>query len=255
MAKSDNGGYPDDNNPLEENLDDYEVALGVLPDKSIDDVDKENAFVPMPDGEKLLNFHKISIMKKIEHFECWLGKRKTGYNSTTIQVTYCLPENPRCQVSDFHRLPPLDEDELIAYNEGANEEGKNKGFMASKLKNLVGHMGWEMPADNSLPAEAAKLKNWLFLSDGKTPRQIIATTETPKNPGVDKNGNPRKAYPNIRLFSYKDAPVQQTKPVRPSGGNGGKTASKSAGSAAGKQQQQSQASTAKEKIASGEFDV
>jgi hypothetical protein len=184
--------------------DGYEVSVGgVLPGRTTKDIDEKSRFNTMEDGKHVLRIKGFGGIPDQKSYDVYVGDTNYTFTGRNLRVIMCLSDDEHTTVSDFFTLPPENEEEKYAYNNGTKKpnDKRNAGFHARKLKSFLGHLGLIDPNTGEPLPEAGRLGNWKVWPDG-TPRYFTAETQL-GDEQPDKNGKPRR-FPNIVLFSYED---------------------------------------------------
>ena len=208
----------------------YEIDLGILPKKQASEIEKD-VFRQIPPGE-----HTV-IVAAVEFAGAKFGASKEEMrhpvttkvyvvrpNNTVspatifcrrVQVTFCLPGDPNCQVRDWFLLPPEAEEDKEAYERGfygtyamdaaqkfaSGESKKGQGQEANRLVHFLGRLGFSQDANGNFPPEAGKLKNWVYYPGSSAHRlvKLVVKVSKPKREGDT-------IYHNVSMCSYVYVP-------------------------------------------------
>lgn len=179
----------------------------VLPEVTVaqsgDDIERENTFKDVPPGDHLLVVKGFDGPPAEESRKAFVNGRLVSFRAAKVGVILALPDDERATVRDYFMFPPSNPAELIAYYEGTSKpDGKSPGFESKKFFHFIDRLGWPVPAGGKLPEGARKLANW----KGRT---IHATVQDGDN-YTDKNGNEKKGFNRVKLFSYRPSEATMT---------------------------------------------
>lgn len=203
------GQFDEDGNAF----DDFVIPEGVQDGKSVEAVEKEGQFKTPPLGVHELFVQKIDFKTVVDGepqttmIPVMLDGFKTSYETYQGSITFAMVADPECRVSQFFSTPPIDPQQLDAYQNGlginadGSEKGKNSaGFGWRQLKQMLGHLGFAFPESGVIPPEARRIGSWKTWPDGT--RRTVMAEIVPQ----EQNGKPHpKGYVNIKLFSFADS--------------------------------------------------
>lgn len=205
----------DDWTRTDDNPEDF-VLPGYAPSvKDADEIEKENSFRDIPEGEHVLQVLKVEVSGNTQPYRVEIDGKRAVYNSHTAKVWFCLPDDRNARISDFFVLPPLDPREAQYYQDGkavdpdgSVRKNAREGFHSEKLGHFIPRLGWPWPKGGDMPEEARPVKNWI--------NRKIKATVTKGRPYVGRDGQERQGFNQIKMFSYR--PTEETvMGIRPAG--------------------------------------
>lgn len=191
--------------------DDFEIVLPVAHIKSADEIEAESGFDEIPDGVWELEIIGFLEAPKAERKTVFVNKVRKEFDTHSVVVKFCLPDDRSKQVTDFMLLPPAEPDQWDAYFNGskkADSKGAG-GFNARKFFHFMERIGFTPIANRdgtkTLPPEAARLGNWKG-------RRVVAEiipgddyTKTRKDTETGEEIEEVKAGRNqIKPFTYRE---------------------------------------------------
>lgn len=169
-----------------------QLAVATMEMRPVEEIEAENQFHDLPPGEYLLKVTKIMGVTPKQR-TVTVGGRMAAYTSPHVVLQFGLPDQPNQTVQDSFFFPPADKLEQQAYTAGVvipdnpNAKPGKPGFEANKYQQFVQRI--------------AKDGGIRTISDfvGAT---VIARVQAGQ-PYEGRDGQMRKGYPKIQLFSYR----------------------------------------------------
>lgn len=195
------------------------VLPGYAPSvKDADDIEKENSFRDIPEGEHVLQVLKVEINDP-QPYRVEIDGKRAVYTANSVKVWFCLPDDKSARISDFFVIPPFDPKEAQYYQDGKAvdadgtvKKNAREGFHSEKFGHFISRLGWPWPKGGDMPKEAQRVGNWY----GRT----IKATVKKGRPYTGRDGQERQGFNQIQMFSYR--PTEETvMGVRPAAGGGG----------------------------------
>jgi hypothetical protein len=199
-------------------VDDFVMPNNRSIEMSPEEIVAKNTFKDIPAGERVVVLHSFVDAPKLEYHKVQLDGAPDSYESHTVRVRFCLPDDERATMEDYLRMPPGDPKQLDAYFRGVGEDKKGNyrgqgGFEASKFYAFIGALGYDYAPGKSLPAAACRIGNWKG-------RRLLVTVQAPTAWTNDK-GEEKMGRCRPKLFSYNryeggsSAPASPGAPGRP----------------------------------------
>lgn len=209
-----------------DDAEDFEIDLGVLPKKKAAEIEKDT-FRQIPPGDHTVlvasvEFAGAKFGASKEEMRAELPNkvyvvRPNGTVSPAtiflrrVQVTFCLPGDPNCQVRDWFLLPPTAVEDKEAYEKGfygtyaedaatkfaSGESKKGQGQESNRLVHFLARLGFSQDENGNFPPEAGKLRNWVYYPGSNAHRLVKLTVKISK---PKREGD--TIYHNVSMFSY-----------------------------------------------------
>lgn len=169
-----------------------QLAVATMEMRPVEEIEAENQFHDLPPGEYLLKVTKIMGVTPKQRSVTMNGQL-AAYTSPHVVLQFGLPDQPNQTVQDSFFFPPNNKLEQQAYTLGCviptdpNGKPGKPGFEANKYQQFVQRLA----KDGGIRTIAD------FVG-----AMVIARVQAGQ-PYEGRDGQMRKGYPKIQLFSYR----------------------------------------------------